>query len=381
MRNMSYVVTVEKCDEIPGKDRIQYIHFKENGYGVIASKDIKAGDELVYFEVDSIIPMKPCFEFLRARCYKPELNGLYSNGLVMTFDECGLKNYKPGKDLTNVLSIRKYEPEDDASPVENKMPAWKKSVKNFLMKHHATKWLGKMLFIKKSVAGSFPVDIIPKSDEENIQNNKYFFNKYKDDPCYISYKMEGQSTSFIVKKVNKKYVFSYYGRSAAGTGAQYEFIKEHDIEKKMLDYAKKNNVESFAVQGEFCAPSVQKGIYKNGVHQYVYKINIDGNTVDLTKMLRICSELGFETVPIMCIESSGFGKMFKSLNEMQEKTEHIWFKLSDIGTLVFADDRDVTGIPKKKDGVWHRNEGLVIRNVDESWSFKVKSNEYAIEGL
>ena len=75
MRKMAYIVKVTETIPIEGKDRIQIIKNGQNNYSVIGSKDIKIGDMMVYFEVDSILPVKPEFEFLRAKCYKPSLNG------------------------------------------------------------------------------------------------------------------------------------------------------------------------------------------------------------------------------------------------------------------------------------------------------------------
>ncbi len=40
MRKMAYTVTVSNVTPIEGKDKIQIINFKENGYNVIASKEI-----------------------------------------------------------------------------------------------------------------------------------------------------------------------------------------------------------------------------------------------------------------------------------------------------------------------------------------------------
>ena len=69
MRNLAYAVTISKIDNIEGKDRIGLGHFKENAYTVIVPKTYKVGDVVCYFEVDSILPIEPRFEFLRKRCY------------------------------------------------------------------------------------------------------------------------------------------------------------------------------------------------------------------------------------------------------------------------------------------------------------------------
>jgi hypothetical protein len=201
------LVTIKSLDPIEGKDRIVYAHFEENGYGVICSKDFQIGEKAVYFEVDSILPELPEYESFRARCYRPSLNGfliknmkmfkLYSNGLIMHQNEVPLiKEQKTVADLggiakrgdlTELTGVKKYEPEDDSSPADSdkRMPAWKRMLKSFLMKHKATRWLGKKLFLAKKASGDFPSYLISKSDEDNIQNFPGRFEKFKDDLCFI----------------------------------------------------------------------------------------------------------------------------------------------------------------------------------------------------
>ena len=145
---MGYGVTVKDVKPIEGKDRIVYVSFKENEYSVIAQKGIQPNDKLVYVEVDSILPLEKQYEFLKSKCYKESLKGylikgmkmcgLYSFGLVFKAQDLNLKEITPNKDYTDILKIRKYEPEDDKSPVENKLPTWKKAIKNFLMKNELT---------------------------------------------------------------------------------------------------------------------------------------------------------------------------------------------------------------------------------------------------
>ena len=41
---MAYGVTISKVDDFEGKDKIGLLHFKENAYTVIGSKELKPGD-------------------------------------------------------------------------------------------------------------------------------------------------------------------------------------------------------------------------------------------------------------------------------------------------------------------------------------------------
>ena len=160
MRNMAYVVTVKDVKPIEGKDRIEYVSFKENDYSVIAQKGLKTNDKVVYIEVDSILPVNEKFEFLRSRCFKESLNGflikamkmngLYSFGIVFKPEDLGLdaSKLKSKQDLTDVLRVRKYEPIEDRSPVENKLPPLKKRIKSLLMRYYLTRPIGRKLFVQ-----------------------------------------------------------------------------------------------------------------------------------------------------------------------------------------------------------------------------------------
>ena len=379
MRKMTYIVKVTETIPIEGKDRIQIIKNDQNNYSVIGSKDIKIGDMMLYFEVDSILPVRPEFEFLRARCYKPSLNGfliknmkmskIYSNGLLMKPEEIGITKYSLKEDFTEKLHIKKYEPEEDASPVENKLPAWKKNLKSFLMHYKATRWIGKKLFIKTKSFGEFPTWLIAKSDEDNIQNHKQWFDLYKHDLCYISEKMEGQSVTLLTNpKTNK---FETYNRNSSANHNVQDFVREEGYDKILLSIKKKH----YAVQGEFCSPTIQKGIYKNGKHFYVYFVKDldEDRKLSCQEMIDFCRKYGFETVTILKKDIT-LDRFFESVNDLQEYTEHLWFNVGDEHYVI--DDRR-----EKKPKEAHRCEGIVVRNIDQSWSFKVKSNEYQLAGL
>lgn len=379
MRNMVYTVTVNNVIPIEGKDRIQVINFKENGYNVIASKEIKVGDVVMYFEVDSILPVNDKFEFLRKRCYKEKLNGfliknmkmfnIYSNGLVMTQKELGIEFNESGINYTDKLEVRKYEPDDDASPKQDK-----KGIMSFLWKHSMTRPIAKFItsILKKNVKREFPTHLIHKSDETNIQNMPQMFDVWKNIPCYITAKMEGQSVTIACEKggLFGKYTVNVFGRNTIGNKQHYDFFEQEGILERVKKYAKLLDYKSIAIQGEFCAPNVQGGIYKNGTHFYVYRINVNGKSVDSRKMDDICHSLSLEEVPYFIGYLKGYSSRFNSVAEMQDFVEHLWFKVGNPYVLEIADS---------KGSDFHRHEGIVVRSMDNTtFSFKVKSNEYQL---
>lgn len=377
MRNMAYTVTVSAVTPIEGKDRIQILSFKENGYNVIASKEIKVGDIVMYFEVDSILPVTDTFEFLRKRCYKEKLNGfliknmkmfnIYSNGLVMTQKELGIGFKESGVDYTDELKVRKYEPEDDASPKREK-----KGIMSFLYRHSLTRPIARLIasFQKQESKKEFPTHLIHKSDETNIQNMPKMFDVWKNKPCYITVKMEGQSVTITCEKeLFGKYKIAVFGRNTVGKQQHYDFFEQEGIIKRVKKLAKELGYKSIAIQGEFCAPNVQGGIYKNGTHFYVYRINVNGKSENYHELCSHCEQLNMETVPLLGTYPLGYGAYYKDVAEIQDYVEHLWFKVGDPYVTVLSDyAKDV-----------HRHEGIVVRSLDNTtFSFKVKSNEYQL---
>ncbi len=70
MRKLASVQTVNAVEPIPGADAIERLRVL--GWWVVAKKgDYRPGDRLVYCEIDSLLPERPEFEFLRAGCYRP----------------------------------------------------------------------------------------------------------------------------------------------------------------------------------------------------------------------------------------------------------------------------------------------------------------------
>ena len=106
-RKLASVVKVLKVEPIEGADAIEKVSVL--GWQVVSRKgEFKEGDKAVYFEVDSFLPIKPEFEFLRKSSYKKLVDG--SEGFR-------LKTIKLRKTLSQGLllpiSILKFRPEND----------------------------------------------------------------------------------------------------------------------------------------------------------------------------------------------------------------------------------------------------------------------------
>src|ERR1700683_2154458 len=123
MRKLASIQTVNAVEPIPNADAIEKIRVL--GWWVVAKKrEHIAGDKLVYCEIDSLLPERPEFEFLRTSSFKAarpdstlppgfriktvKLRGQVSQGIC--FPLSILPEGAPtveGADVTDLLGIHK----------------------------------------------------------------------------------------------------------------------------------------------------------------------------------------------------------------------------------------------------------------------------------
>lgn len=145
---------------------------------VVKKGEFKAGDVAVYFEVDSFLPVKPEYEFLRKGCYK-KVEGLGEGFRIRTIR---LK----GKLSQGLLLPLKGEPQFDVDHSEAYgVRKYEKPVPAHL---------------RGRVKGNFP-DFLRKTDQERIQN--------VDDASQIAghtfettLKLDGSSMTVYIKSGN-----------------------------------------------------------------------------------------------------------------------------------------------------------------------------------
>lgn len=426
MRDLAKVCTISSVNKMFEKDRIVWVTLNENGYEYIMPSTTKVGDKVVVIGEDSILPIEDKWEFLRKRCYRQELNGFLirpmtmgakdlngekgervkSWGLCVTLSEAGLsEGLKAGLDVTDKLGIRKYEPEEDASPKTSskKIPSFIK----FCMRYKATRWISRIymkLFKGPKNTGSFPTDIISKSDETTIQNYKSVLNDFAGKKAFITCKMEGQSFSCSLdpKCKYKMYVCSRNNRLIRGqenSSPFYDVADRYDLENKLKAYYKKNGI-LLMLQGEQVGPGIQNNIYRfNEVRWFLFRMKglEKGKWIEYNypKMLEIAKELNLECVPLFEVVED----MSKYLT-YDEETKEIHFSNSIKNLVDLAESAywkpnkdgsyDFTYVPKEGEKLWKdycQHEGLVVKSFDYNkeesvgFSFKVKNLTYAEKEL
>src|SRR5438309_10635527 len=72
-RKLATIRRISKIEPIEGADRI--VKATIDGWELVTQKDnYRVGDLCVYFEIDSFLPVRPEFEFLRKGCFKSTKN-------------------------------------------------------------------------------------------------------------------------------------------------------------------------------------------------------------------------------------------------------------------------------------------------------------------
>lgn len=283
MRHLASIQYIHHTSAIEGADRIELAHVL--GWQVTCQKgQFKVGDLAVYFEIDSYLPVRPEFEYLRRNSYRTspilgegfrlhtmKFRGAISQGLLMPpydFPELAGRKLDVGTDVTEILGVRKWEIEERATN-------------------------------GGTIIGELPAGFI-HSDEVRVQAAPDLINAFHGIEYYISTKMDGSSHSCGFTEDGGFHVCGHnYEYADDGKSGFYELLKKRNLSSKLL--ALKGNVwkHSIILIGEFCGPSIQSNRLRL-IHPewYIFTVMVDHQRVGLREMQNIAKMLDNPTVPI-----------------------------------------------------------------------------------
>ena len=252
---MRKLVTIRKISEIKpieGADRIELA--KIDGWQCVVRKgEFNVGELGVYFEIDSFIPIKGIYEFLRKSCYKKMQDGSegfrlrtakfkkqLSQGLLLpisTFpDDVFPDEVKEGEEVTERLEVKLYQP-----PVPAQLSG--------------------------TVKGVFP-GYISKSDQERIQNLPEYFTDYKNIEFEESEKIDGSSCTMFFNEGEFGVCSRNLELKEDETNTLWRIARKLKM-KTLLENVSKN----VAIQGEMVGEGIQKNSLKlKGQQFYIYDI-------------------------------------------------------------------------------------------------------------
>lgn len=374
-RKLASIQRVASFRPIEGADAIEVARI--NNWDVVVKKnEFKEGELCVYFEIDSFLPIREEFEFLRKSSFKKmgdqegfrfktiRLRGQVSQGLVVPIqildgeyeigvgisqqshgDQLQLGPYdnalviEEGVDVTEWLGVEKYEP---PIPAE----------------------------LSGKVKGLFP-SFLRKTDEERVQNlvKEYAQWKEQDLDFYVTEKLDGSSATYYYKDG----VFGVCSRNlelaepeefVAGMVMRDDGIErprqQNSFWKVAQELGLKEKLEAhgrnISLQGELIGEGIQGNPY-----------NIKGQTVRFFNVFDIDTQ-EYYGLP-MFLATMQHELKLETVPMLTNLTMKLPETIDDL--LAYADAKSVLNSNFDR-------EGVVLRSLDRKISFKAISNKFLI---
>lgn len=385
MRKLASIQKIKSIVPIEGADRIELAHVL--GWQCVAPKgQFNEGDLCVYFEIDSFLPVRPEFEFLRSSSFKSnpilgdgfrlktmKFKGQISQGLIVPLSDVGIIKVENGDNFNNARDyVYRREGQPDVEIIDLVKTD---SFNNLFMEGiDVTDLLGvkeweipERASTGGTIKGNLP-RTVHKTDETRIQSMPELLEEFKGIPYYITTKYDGSSHSIAVDEYGEFHVTGHnFEYKDDGTSSFYEFVKKRGYEDSMRKFMRDRNIESITVQGEYCGDGIQKNRLRlKEPNWFVFTVDINGKRVGLDKMREVCDACGFN-----CVECQETGE---SLPDVYPTTDDLI--------------RRAEGIPGRKTAYGDSQpEGIVIRPIEPVYSktlggnlsMKVINNKYLLK--
>lgn len=309
MRKLASIKLVSSLLPIEGKDRIELAII--DGWSVIVKKDeFKVGSTCVYVEIDSVLPEREEFEFLRSKNFRirtMKMAGVVSQGICFSRSILPVGSYSVEQDVTDILGIKQYEPTMDIDRATNEKRATSAKYPKWLMK---IQWFRNLVYKRDHrEAKGFP-PFISKTDETRIQNVPFLLQNKQ--PFVATEKIDGQSGTFAVVKKRKwfKSSFEYIVCSRnlrlwkKDNSSYWSVSDRYNIEDFLTRFVAANDIEWAAIQGECIASNVQGNKYKVSTPDlYVFNVIMPSGRMDSLSAKLLVETWGLKFVPIIDAEA------------------------------------------------------------------------------
>jgi len=335
MRKLASIQKIKALEPIEGADAIEKATVL--GWQLVVKKgEYKVGDLAIYCEIDSILPDRPEFEFMKPRNMRVrtiKLRGQVSQGICfpLSFLPEGFAIVEDA-DCTTELEIIKYE-----LPI----PACLSGI----------------------AKGRFP-QFIPKTDEIRVQVFQSVLDACKGEKCYVTEKVDGSSATFYLNNGE----FGVCSRNLEliedSENSFWKFARQTDMQSKLSALHR-----NLALQGELVGESIQSNKLKLRGQTVLFfnAFDIDSQTyLDFYEFEQIISTLGYQTVPVI------------EYNYLLESDINTLVKKATIKSSVLAD--------AWAEGIVIRSysQNLLVRTADDQLvkgrlSFKVINPEFLLK--
>lgn len=367
-RKLATIQRVNKITPIENADFIELAHVL--GWQCIVAKreEVKEGDLVVYFEIDSLLPEEECFEFLRDKKFRIrtiKYRKQISQGLAVKLDalpkKWQVKDPQVGDDMTDIIGVKKYE-----IPVR---------------KSHSN--------VERIKINPLP-DYVRKTGADRIQNinlKEMFGGKQ----IVVTEKLDGQSTSFAYnQKLDRIIIMSH-------TVIVGEMDRELDVFGYPLDFVRPT------LKG-FKKNFYKLHWYKKHIKNYKRSKQIPKNTLfmESSPQVRVARRNHrtlfeiFKNNPNLVLQGEVIGNQvtgaFKDYYKSKEEVDFYLFNVNTISgwtQLAFVDGRylgDLKKVPiiyKGNFDKWYNQyEGMsMVDRVEAMTNFKSHISKGAPEGI
>ncbi|WP_227471684.1 RNA ligase family protein [Paenarthrobacter sp. YJN-5] len=334
------LVTVETVTSLTPIENADFVAVaRVRGWNLVVKKEeVSVGDAVVYFEIDSHLPLDdPRFAFLEPRGAKvyngvrghvlksARMRGVYSQGLAIparVFPE--LNELTSGEDLATVLGVTKYEEE-----IPEEMAGL--------------------------ASGAFPTRFAPKTGAERVQNLTDVFARLREEyDWFATEKVDGTSTTYI----NDGGVLRVAGRgweyaapaSTAEATAPWKIAAEYDILNRLP--------VGYTVQGELYGSGVlaKNTLKETGKKFLAFNVLREGVFVPRSEWPAAIEEIG---TPVLDLELPA---------TVEEALAQVEGMKSVLNPAVMAE-----GI------VWHNTAGARIPELQGRTGMKAINNKWLVK--
>lgn len=309
MRKLASIKQISSISPIEGKDRI--VLAVVDGWSVIVKKgEFRAGDLCVYIEIDSVLPERPEFEFLRNKKFiikTMKVGGVISQGICFHMSILPVGEYVVDQDVTELLGVKQRGDTMDVEPAPTEMQKKYTKCTKILMRMAWYRKLRKRLDIQKFGDGNFP-SFISKTDEIRIQNSPFILQD-KSTKWIATEKIDGQSGTFALVRHRSKVPFfkdrfefivcSRNKRLPQPDNSSYWSVaRMYDIENVLKKLIGIN--DWVAIQGEVIGSKIQKNKYGvSNYDLYVFNLIYPSCRYPSDIAAQVCGKLGVKFVPIL----------------------------------------------------------------------------------
>jgi len=339
------LATIQRVASVLPHDNADSLELiKVLGRTVVAKKgEFKEGDLCVYVALDSILPERPEFEFLRNKQFRVKtikLRGVVSQGICFPLSVLDRLEEVEDEGVTWTVPVRPLVTEGDDVTEALEVLKYEKPAPQ-----------------SADAIGHFPTHLVSKTDEERIQNLPSLIEKIQGKEVYISVKHDGTSATYIMednhfricsRNMELKIDGGVYGRMA-------------------LKYSLAALPDNCVVQGEIVGPGIQNN--REGLKEPEFRVfNVfdieEDYTLNYRQTKKFCEEYELTMVDLCYLgpaDEECPTWTLEGLLELADETK-------------YANGSRAEGIVVRlaNGGGWNEVLGKPL-------SFKVISNKYALK--